>query len=174
MQSRNVSRLKFACLTDSDCTELLDVFSPADALHIKYPLEPITIYATKQEIDQFQYRPGLIRITEIGEYRQWWRLLKTNTSTIYMKSAQISNEAQTIMDMVRHEYITNLHDVSTDIMRIHMDPEFWYQQHNPTAMFIIWTIIWLTWYRSTWGEMQPKWKRTSSSVLWFTSTRIER
>ncbi len=32
---------KFAYSTDSDCTELLDVFSPADALHIKYPLEPM-------------------------------------------------------------------------------------------------------------------------------------
>jgi hypothetical protein len=34
---------KFAYSTDSDCTELLDLFSPADALHIKYPLESITI-----------------------------------------------------------------------------------------------------------------------------------
>jgi hypothetical protein len=35
-----------------------------------------------------------------------------------------------MMDMLRHEYITNLHDVGTDIMRTHMDPELWYQQHN--------------------------------------------
>jgi hypothetical protein len=46
---------KFAYSTDSDCTELFDVFSPqaADALHIhlKYPLAPITIYATKQEVE---------------------------------------------------------------------------------------------------------------------------
>jgi hypothetical protein len=41
---------KSAYSTDSDCTELLDVFPAADALHIRYPLEPITIYATKQEI----------------------------------------------------------------------------------------------------------------------------
>ncbi len=34
------------------------------------------------------------------------------------------------MEMDRHEYITNLHDVSTDIMRMHMDPEFGYQQHS--------------------------------------------
>jgi hypothetical protein len=33
----------------------------------KYPLEPTTVYATKQEIDQYLYRLGLIRITEIGE-----------------------------------------------------------------------------------------------------------
>jgi hypothetical protein len=35
-----------------------------------------------------------------------------------------------MMEMVRHENITNLHDVSTDIMQMHMDPEFWYQQRN--------------------------------------------
>jgi hypothetical protein len=35
-----------------------------------------------------------------------------------------------MMEMVRHEYISNLHYVSTGIMRMHMDPEFWYQQHN--------------------------------------------
>jgi hypothetical protein len=33
------------------------------------------------------------------------------------------------MEMVRQEYITYLHDVSTDIMRMNMDPEFWYQQN---------------------------------------------
>jgi hypothetical protein len=54
---------KFAYSTDSGCTELLDVFSPADALHIKYPLMPITMYVTKQEIDQYRYRFGLIHIT---------------------------------------------------------------------------------------------------------------
>jgi hypothetical protein len=41
------SHYKFAYSTDFDCTELLDVFSPSDALHVKYPLSPITIYATK-------------------------------------------------------------------------------------------------------------------------------
>jgi hypothetical protein len=34
------------------------------------------------------------------------------------------------MEMVRHEYIGNLQHVSTDIIRMHMDTEFWYQQHN--------------------------------------------
>jgi hypothetical protein len=58
---------KFASYMDSDWTELLDAFLPADALHIRYPLEPITIYATKQEINQYQCRLGLISITEIGE-----------------------------------------------------------------------------------------------------------
>ncbi len=47
---------KFAYSTDSESTELLDVFSPSDALHIKYPITPISIYATKQEIDLYQYR----------------------------------------------------------------------------------------------------------------------
>ncbi len=32
--------------------------------------------------------------------------------------------------MVRHKYMGNLQHVSTDIVRMHMDPEFWYQQHN--------------------------------------------
>jgi hypothetical protein len=41
---------KIAHSKDSECTELLDVFSPADALHVKYPLSPIKIYATKQEV----------------------------------------------------------------------------------------------------------------------------
>ncbi len=31
---------------------------------------------------------------------------------------------------VKNEYLNNLHDVSTDIERMHMNPEFWYQQHN--------------------------------------------
>jgi hypothetical protein len=65
----------------------------------------ITIYATKQEVEQYKERLDFINITEIGE-------------------------AQAMMEMVRHEYIGNLQHVSTDIMRMHMDPEFWYQQHN--------------------------------------------
>jgi hypothetical protein len=96
---------KIAYLKDSDCTESLDIFSPADALHIKCPLSPITIYATKQEVKQYKDRLDFINVTEIGE-------------------------AQAMMEMVRHEYIGNLHQVSTGIMRMHMDPEFWYQQHN--------------------------------------------
>ncbi len=63
------------------------------------------IYATKQEVEQYQDSLDFINITEIGE-------------------------AQAMMEMVRHEYIGNLQHVSTDIMRMHMDPEFWYQQHN--------------------------------------------
>jgi hypothetical protein len=31
---------------------------------------------------------------------------------------------------VRHEYIGNLQHVSTDIMRMHIELEFWYQQHT--------------------------------------------
>ncbi len=79
---------KFAFSTDSNCTESLDVFSLADALQIKYPLKPITIYATKQEIYQYWYRLGLIRISEI-------------------------REAQAMMGMVEIEYLTNLHEIST-------------------------------------------------------------
>jgi hypothetical protein len=45
---------------DSGCTELIDVFPPADALHIKYLLEQIKIYATKLEMNQYRYCLGLI------------------------------------------------------------------------------------------------------------------
>jgi hypothetical protein len=90
---------KIAYSKDSECTESLDVFTPADAFHVKYPLSPITIYATKPEVEQFKDRLDYINITEIGE-------------------------AQAMMEMVRHEYIGNLQRVSTDIMRMHMDPEF--------------------------------------------------
>jgi hypothetical protein len=33
-------------------------------------------------------------------------------------------------EMVKNQYLTNLHDVSTYIERMQMDLEFWYQQHN--------------------------------------------
>ncbi len=48
---------------DSECTESLDVFSPADALHVKYPLSPITIYATKQEVEQYEYIGNLQNVS---------------------------------------------------------------------------------------------------------------
>ncbi len=72
-------------------------------MHVKYPLSPITIYATKQEDEQYKIRLDYINITEIVE-------------------------AHEMMEMVRHEHIGNLLHVSTDIMRMHMDQEFWYQQ----------------------------------------------
>ncbi len=62
----------------SACTESLDIFSPADALHVKYPRSPITIYATKPEVEQYKDRLNFINITEIGE-------------------------GQAIMEMVRHD-----------------------------------------------------------------------
>ncbi len=39
-------------------------------------------------------------------------------------------EAQAMMEMVIYEYINNLDDLSTDIVKMHMEPEFWYQQHT--------------------------------------------
>jgi hypothetical protein len=35
-----------------------------------------------------------------------------------------------MMEMDRDEYVENLHHVSTDIVQMHMDPEFGFQQHN--------------------------------------------
>ncbi len=63
------------------------------------------ISATKPEVEQYKDLLDFINITEIGE-------------------------AQAMMEMVLYEYINNLHNLSTDIMRMHMDPEFWYQQQN--------------------------------------------
>ncbi len=40
-------------LVTSEITELLDCFSPADAMLTKYPLEPIKIYATKKRSVNF-------------------------------------------------------------------------------------------------------------------------
>ncbi len=68
----------------------------------RYPLEPIRIYATKQEVDEYHHRLGTIRITEIKESQE----------------------------MVKNTNLTNLDHISTAIERMHMDPEFWYQQHT--------------------------------------------
>ncbi len=57
---------KIAYSKDSDCTEMRDVFSPADAMHIKYPLSPITIYAIKQEIEQYKDRLDLSTYLDHG------------------------------------------------------------------------------------------------------------
>jgi hypothetical protein len=83
---------KFTYSTDSDCTELLDVFSPAVASDIKNPLKPFAICATKQKIEQYKYRLGFINITEIGEAQAMMEMSDMNTSPIYMMSAQISCE----------------------------------------------------------------------------------
>ncbi len=120
---------KFAYSTDSDCTKLFDVFKPADALHIGYPLEPITIYATKQEIDQ--YRVGLVRLTEIAE-------------------------AQAMMEMVKNENLTNLASQSRQQCSSF---EF---EHNHMIDMI---------QKDMSGDA-PGWKRSSSSVQWYTSTNI--
>ncbi len=81
---------KIAYSKDSECTESLDVFPPADDLHVKYPLSPITIHENKQEVEQYKDLLDFLNITEIGE-------------------------AQAMMEMVRHKYIRNLQHVSTDI-----------------------------------------------------------
>jgi hypothetical protein len=126
---------KIAHSKDSECTELLDVFSPADAMHVKYPLSPIKIYATKPGVEQYKDRLDFINITEIGE-------------------------AQAMMEMVRYEYINNLHNVSTDIMRMHMDPEFWYQQQNLDSDTHHLNNHIVEMVQKYIREMQPEWKRT--------------
>ncbi len=85
---------KIAYSKDSECTESLDIFPPGDAfanLHVKYPLSSITVYATKQVVEQYKDSLDFINITEISE-------------------------AQAMMEMVRHEYIGNKQHVSTKII----------------------------------------------------------
>ncbi len=97
---------KIAYSKDSECTELLFWFSPADAMHTRYSIDPIQIYATKnREVDGYNYRLETVGITEIGE-------------------------SQEMMEMIKNTYLNNPENVSTGIDRMHMDPEFWYQQHT--------------------------------------------
>ncbi len=72
---------KFAYSKDSECTELLDCFSPADAMHTRYPLEPIRIYATKQEIDDYHYGLGTICITKMVESQVMIEMVKNTWCT---------------------------------------------------------------------------------------------
>ncbi len=97
---------KIAYLKDSECTELLGWFSPADAMHTRYYLDPIKIYATKREVNEYTYLLDTMGITEIGESQAM------------------------IMMMIMNIYINNLENVSTDIDRMHIGPEFRYQQHT--------------------------------------------
>ncbi len=71
----------------------------AHVMHTKrYYLDPITIYATKREVYEDNYCLNTLGVTEIGE-------------------------SQAMM-MIKDTYINNLEDFSTDIDRMHMDPEF--------------------------------------------------
>ena len=65
---------KIAHSKDFECTVLLDVFSPTDAMHVKYPLSPIEIYATKQEVTMYHYRLAILDDTTIGETQGRLRL----------------------------------------------------------------------------------------------------
>ncbi len=58
---------KIAYSKESESTQLLECFSPADAMYTKYPHEPIKINATKQQIDEYSYSLSLICTTEIGQ-----------------------------------------------------------------------------------------------------------
>jgi hypothetical protein len=140
---------KIAHSKDSECTESLDAFSSVDALHVKYPLSPIMIYATKPEVKQHKDCWDFINITEIGE-------------------------AQAMMEMVRHEYIANLQNVSTDIMKMHMDPEFWYQEQNIDSDTHHLNNHMIDMVQKYMREMQPEWKRTSILVLMYTNSNTVR
>ncbi len=87
---------KIAHAKDAECTVLLDVFSPTDAMHVRYPLSPIEIYATKQEVTMYHYRLAILDDTTIGE-------------------------THAMMEMVKREYLENLEQLSTDLERMHMD-----------------------------------------------------
>jgi hypothetical protein len=96
---------KTAYSKDSECTDLLGWFTPADAMHTRYTLDPIKIYATKREVNEYNYRLDTMGFTESGE-------------------------SQEMMTMIKDVYINNLEIISTEIDRMHIDPEFWYQQHT--------------------------------------------
>ncbi len=74
-------------------------------MHTRYSLDPIKIYATKREVNEYNYRLDTMDITEIGE-------------------------SQAMIMMIKDICINNVENVSTDIDRKHMDQEFWYQQHT--------------------------------------------
>jgi hypothetical protein len=94
---------KSAHAKDAQCTVLLGVYSPTDALHVKYPLSPIEIYATRLEVDIYCYLLGILENTTI-------------------------REPQAMMEMVKRKYLENLEQLSTDLERMRMDPNFWYEQ----------------------------------------------
>ncbi len=73
-------------------------------MHTRYSYDPIKIYAINREVNEYNYRLDAMSITEIGE-------------------------SQAMMEMVKNTYLNNLENVSTDIDVMHMDPEFWCQQH---------------------------------------------
>jgi hypothetical protein len=56
-------------------------------MHANYSIEPIRMYATKQEIDQYPCRLGLTRIAEIGV-----------TISIIAWLSPIIGESQAMMD----------------------------------------------------------------------------
>ncbi len=89
---------KIAHSKDSQCTVLLDVFSPADALYVKYPLFPIQIYATNEEVDIYNYRLGIINITEIGETQAMMQMGKIHFFL------EISNFFQKVMTFFEKMY----------------------------------------------------------------------
>jgi hypothetical protein len=72
-------------------------------MHTRYSLDPIKIYATKREVNEYNYRLDRMGITEIGESRA-------------------------MMMIIRDFYINNLENVSTDIDRMHMVPATYTRQ----------------------------------------------
>ncbi len=74
-------------------------------MHTRYSFDPVKIYATKREVYECNYSLDTKGIPEIGE-------------------------SQAMVEMVNNTYLNNVENVSTDIDRTHMDPEFWYQQHT--------------------------------------------
>ncbi len=57
---------KIAYSKDSECTELLGWFSPADVMHTRYSFDPIKIHSTKSEDDEYNYHLDTTGITEIA------------------------------------------------------------------------------------------------------------
>ena len=94
---------KIALELAPECNIRLGFFHPTDAMHVRHPLTPIEIYATRREVTMYNHRMAILNETATGE-------------------------TQAMMEMVKHEYLKNLEEVSTDLERKHMDPDFWYEQ----------------------------------------------
>ncbi len=58
---------KIAFSKDSEGTEMLGWFSPANTMNTRYSVNPIKMYATKREVNEYNYRLDTMGIIEIGE-----------------------------------------------------------------------------------------------------------
>ena len=86
----------------SKCTDLLDMYTAAEAQHNKYILHPVPIWASPDEVAR--YKQGIAPLYQLGQ-GVWMKVLAKNI------------------------WLGNMEELSTDHVRMHQDPTFWYEQH---------------------------------------------